>query len=64
MRPPADESGDRGGNFASEALREHPELAWQFVDHPDRWQKARDLGLLALASYQTKEKRDAAADAS
>lgn len=30
---------------------------WNLMDHPYDWKKARDLSLLALATYQSKEKR-------
>jgi CRISPR-associated protein Cas8a1/Csx13 len=40
-------------------VREHPAAIWRMVDHPDNWKKARDLALLALASYQSREKRGA-----
>jgi CRISPR-associated protein Cas8a1/Csx13 len=31
---------------------------WNLMDHPYDWKKARDLALLALATYQSKDKRE------
>jgi CRISPR-associated protein Cas8a1/Csx13 len=31
---------------------------WNLMDDPQHWKKARDLALLALATYQSKEKRE------
>jgi CRISPR-associated protein Cas8a1/Csx13 len=31
---------------------------WNLIDHPYDWKKARDLALLALATYQSKDKRE------
>jgi CRISPR-associated protein Cas8a1/Csx13 len=30
---------------------------WNLMDHPYDWKKARDLALLALATYESKDKR-------
>jgi len=46
--------------YRSPAVREHPAAMWRLID--DDWKRARDLGLLALASYQSKENRDKAGD--
>lgn len=43
--------------YRSPAVREHPASIWRLID--DDWKRARDLALLALASYQSKERREA-----
>jgi len=35
----------------SKELTQNKELVWKFVNHPYDWQKARDLGLLGLATF-------------
>lgn len=40
-------------------LRTYPAAVWRMIDSPDQWRKGRDLALLALASYQKKEVREA-----
>jgi CRISPR-associated protein Cas8a1/Csx13 len=40
--------------FRSPVVRKHPATIWRFID--DDWKRARDLALLALASYPSKEK--------
>jgi CRISPR-associated protein Cas8a1/Csx13 len=40
-------------------IREHPATIWNLLNDPYDWKKARDLALLALASYQSEEKRSA-----
>jgi CRISPR-associated protein Cas8a1/Csx13 len=39
-------------------IRTHPAAVWRLIDHPDHWQKGRDLALLALASHRKKEDRE------
>ena len=34
------------------------ETIWNLIDHPYDWKKARDLALLALVTYQSKEQRE------
>ncbi len=46
--------------YRSPIVREHPAQIWQLID--EDWKRARDLALLALASYSGKEKRDAGED--
>ena len=41
--------------FRSKTVRENPGLIWRLIDRD--WKRGRDLALLALASYQSKEKR-------
>ncbi|MFH5802651.1 type I-MYXAN CRISPR-associated Cas8a1/Cmx1 [Alienimonas sp. DA493] len=53
----ADETRNRSGSHRPAALMQNPALSWALIDHPDRWQQARDLGLLALASYSSKSKQ-------
>jgi CRISPR-associated protein Cas8a1/Csx13 len=43
-------------------IQAHPAAIWRLVDHPDHWQKGRDLALLALASHRKKEKRESGSD--
>ena len=44
-------------SFRSSTLTGHAAALWRLLD--DDWKKGRDLALLALASYQSKAKRDA-----
>ena len=37
---------------------QHRAAIWSLIDHPYEWKKARDLALLALATYQSREKRE------
>ncbi|MBI1893415.1 MAG: type I-MYXAN CRISPR-associated Cas8a1/Cmx1 [Candidatus Rokubacteria bacterium] len=39
------------------ALVQNRAEIWKLMDHPWEWKRARDLALLALATYQSKEKR-------
>jgi len=41
--------------YRSKTVRENPGLVWRLIDRD--WKRGRDLALLALASYQSKEKR-------
>jgi len=41
--------------FRSKLIRENPGTIWRLIDRD--WKRGRDLALLALASYQSKEKR-------
>jgi CRISPR-associated protein Cas8a1/Csx13 len=41
--------------YRSKTVRENPGLIWRLIDRD--WKRGRDLALLALASYQSKEKR-------
>lgn len=43
------------GKYRSKTVRENPGLIWRLIDRD--WKRGRDLALLALASYQSKEKR-------
>jgi len=43
--------------YRSPVVRQRPDLVWHLID--DDWKRSRDLALLALASYQSKEKREA-----
>jgi CRISPR-associated protein Cas8a1/Csx13 len=36
----------------------HVPSVWRLIDHPDHWQKGRDLALLAFASYRRKAVRE------
>jgi CRISPR-associated protein Cas8a1/Csx13 len=47
-------------NYRSPTVRKHPSLIWRLIDKD--WKRGRDLALLALASYQSKEKRGASSD--
>ena len=42
--------------YRSPTLRANPGLAWRLIDRD--WKRGRDLALLALASYQSKDKRE------
>ncbi|QDT32299.1 type I-MYXAN CRISPR-associated Cas8a1/Cmx1 [Thalassoglobus polymorphus] len=42
--------------FRSAHVRNNPGLIWKLIDRD--WKRGRDLALLALASYQSKEKRE------
>ncbi|MEZ6132514.1 MAG: type I-MYXAN CRISPR-associated Cas8a1/Cmx1 [Planctomycetaceae bacterium] len=42
--------------YRSPTLRQNPGLMWRLIDRD--WKRGRDLALLALASYQNKEKRE------
>jgi CRISPR-associated protein Cas8a1/Csx13 len=35
-------------------VRENPAAVWNLIDHPHAWKRARDLALLALATYTKK----------
>ena len=39
------------------AVVQHRAPIWHLMNHPYDWKKARDLALLALATYQSREKR-------
>ena len=41
--------------YRSPAIRQNPAAIWRLIDND--WKRVRDLALLALASYQSKEKR-------
>lgn len=41
--------------YRSKAIRSQPATVWRLIDRD--WKRGRDLSLLALASYQSKEKR-------
>lgn len=47
--------------YRSPLIREHPDVIWSLINDPYDWKRARDLALLALASYMNKEKRAAMA---
>ena len=47
-----------------QTLRRHPASIWNLIDHAYNWKRARDLALLALATYQSKEKREGMIDSS
>lgn len=36
----------------------HTPAIWRLIDHPEHWQKGRDLALLALASHRSKAVRE------
>jgi CRISPR-associated protein Cas8a1/Csx13 len=36
----------------------HTPAVWRLIDHPDHWQKGRDLSLLAFASYRRRTVRE------
>jgi CRISPR-associated protein Cas8a1/Csx13 len=36
----------------------HHPAVWRLIDHPEHWQKGRDLGLLAFASYRRRAVRE------
>jgi len=50
--------------YRSPIVRQHPALVWSLLDDAHEWKRARDLALLALVSYQSKEKREAGRGAS
>jgi CRISPR-associated protein Cas8a1/Csx13 len=39
-------------------FRTYPAAFWRLIDHPDYWQKGRDLALVALASYRRRAVRE------
>jgi len=39
-------------------IAQNRETIWNLIDHPYDWKKARDLALLALVTYQSKEHRE------
>jgi CRISPR-associated protein Cas8a1/Csx13 len=41
-------------------IRAHPAAVWRLIDHPDHWNKGRDLALLALASRRKRDDRESA----
>ena len=40
------------------AICHHTAAVWRLIDHPEHWQKGRDLALLALASHRNKAVRE------
>ena len=36
-------------------IREHRKEIWDFVNHPHDWKKARDLALLSLITYESRQ---------
>jgi CRISPR-associated protein Cas8a1/Csx13 len=40
------------------AVVQNRETIWGFIDHPYDWKKARDLAMLALVTYQSREQRE------
>ena len=38
-----------------ETIRSHPAAVWNLMNHPHDWKRARDLALLALATYSKRQ---------